>query len=301
MLEFLTDGLREALLNVNMNLVYELRIRANRPVVVNYGGEYTFLGARGITPHIGAAIVTCYSDIESIIYRASEYSVYSVTDKLRQGFLTGAGGERIGLAGAYVYEKGEAFTVKEVTSLNIRVPHEVRGCGEKIYRTCFSKGIASALILSPPGRGKTTILRDLARLISAHRLLNVLISDERNEICAVNRDFSLDTGAFSDVVRYAAKRDALTAAVRTMRPDLIVTDELVDEAEIDAVACCIRGGVEVLASAHFRDLESMRASPPFARALRERLFGYYILLAGEGIGQVRQIYAADLTPVADLC
>lgn len=301
MLEFLTDNLREALLNVNLNLVYELRVRANRPVVMNYGGEYTFLGARGATPHIGAAIISAYSDIENIIYRASEYSVYSVTDRLRQGFLTGAGGERIGLAGAYVYENGTAFTVKDVTSLNIRVPHEVRGCGEQIYRTCFAKKIASALILSPPGRGKTTILRDLARLISAHRLINVLISDERNEICAANRDFSLDTGAFTDVIRYAAKRDALTAAVRAMRPDLIVTDELVDEEEIDAVACCIRGGVEVLASAHFRDLESMRASPPFARALREKLFGYYILLSAEGIGKVQGIYASDLSPVFTAC
>lgn len=301
MLEFLTDNLREALLNVNMNLVYELRVRANRPVVINYGGEYTFLGVRGITPHIGAALIASYSDIENIIYRASEYSVYSVTDRLRQGFLTGAGGERIGLAGAYVYENGNAFTVKEVTSLNIRVPHEVRGCGEQIYRTCFAKGIASALILSPPGRGKTTILRDLTRLISAHRLVNVLISDERNEICAANRDFSLDTGAFTDVIRYASKKDALTAAVRAMRPDLIVTDELVGEEEIDSVAGCIRGGVEVLASAHFRDLESMRAAPPFAKALRERLFSYYILLSAEGIGKVRGIYAADLTPVGELC
>ena len=201
MLEFLTDNLRQALLNVNMNSVYELRVRASKPVVVNYGGEYTFLGAKGITPHIGSALIASYSDIETIIYRASEYSVYTVNDRLRRGFLTGAGGERIGLAGSFVYENGNTFTIKEVTSLNIRVPHEVRGCGEVIYRTCFRKELKSALILSPPGRGKTTILRDLTRLISAHRFLNVLINDERNEIAAADRDLSLDTGASSDVIR----------------------------------------------------------------------------------------------------
>lgn len=298
MLEFLTDNLRQALLNVNMNSVYELRVRASKPVVVNYGGEYTFLGAKGITPHIGSALIASYSDIETIIYRASEYSVYTVNDRLRRGFLTGAGGERIGLAGSFVYENGDTFTIKEVTSLNIRVPHEVRGCGEVIYRTCFRKELKSALILSPPGRGKTTILRDLTRLISAHRFLNVLINDERNEIAAADRDFSLDTGAFSDVIRYTDKRDALTAAVRAMRPDLIVTDELVSEEELEAVAACVRSGVEVLASAHFRDIESMCASPPFARALRERIFGYYILLSREGIGRVAGIYGADLSPVA---
>lgn len=298
MLEFLTDNLREALLNVNLNFVYELRVRANKPVVVNYGGKYCFLGVRGITSRIDLAIVASYSDIENIIYRASEYSVYSVTDQLKQGFLTGAGGERIGLAGIFVYENGSTFTVKEVTSLNIRVPHEIKGCAENIYRTCFAHDLKSALILSPPGRGKTTILRDLTRLISAHRLINVLINDERNEISAASRDYSLDTGAFSDVIRYSGKSDALTAAVRAMRPDLIVTDELIGDGEIDAVAACIRGGVEVLASAHFRDLESMRASPPFARALREKLFGYYILLSSEGIGRVAGIYDSALSLVS---
>ena len=135
MLEFLTDNLRSALANVNLNYVYELRVRANKPVVVNYGGKYTFLGKLGTTPHCESALVSCYADIETIIYRACEYSLYSVTEQLRQGFLTGAGGERIGLAGIFVYEDGESFTVKEVTSLNIRVPHEVKGCGQKNSHT----------------------------------------------------------------------------------------------------------------------------------------------------------------------
>ena len=202
MLEFLTDSLRNALANVNLNYVYELRVRANKPVVLNYGGKYTFLGKLGTTPYRESALVSCYADIETIIYRACEYSLYSVTEQLRQGFLTGAGGERIGLAGIFVYEGGESFTVKEVTSLNIRVPHEVKGCGQRIYDLCFADGVKSALLLSPPGRGKTTILRDLTRLISQKNLLNVLINDERNELSASYRDFSLDTGAFSDVIRY---------------------------------------------------------------------------------------------------
>lgn len=298
MLEFLTDNLHLALNNVNMKLVYELRIRANKPVVLNYGGKYTFLGARGLTENIGNALVASYADIEKIIYRASEFSVYSVTEQLRQGFLTGAGGERIGLAGVFVYENGSTFTVKEVTSLNIRVPHEIRGCGEAIYRNCFAKGPASALLLSAPGRGKTTILRDLARLISSHHLINILINDERNEICASYKDFSLDTGAFTDVIRYTYKRDALSCAVRAMRPDLIVTDEIVSEDEIDTIASCVRGGVEVIASAHCKDLESLRRSALFSRALRERLFAYYIVLSAEGIGKVEGIYGPDLQPIA---
>ena len=301
MLDFLTDNLRRALTHVNLQLVYELRVRANKPVVINYGGKYTFLGTNGTTEHIGAALVCSFSDIETIIYRASEFSVYSVTEQLRQGFLTGSNGERIGLAGIFVYENGKTFTVKEVSSLNIRVPHEVPGCGELIERICFREKIGSALLISPPGRGKTTILRDLTRLISSRRLLNILINDERNEISAAYRDFSLNTGAFSDVVRYSYKSDALSAAVRAMRPDLIVTDELVSAEEIEAVAACIRGGVCVIASAHLRDISAMQASPVFGRVAEERLFDYYIALSADEIGKVAGIYGKDLAPVYETC
>ena len=296
MLDFLTDRLRAALRNVNGNAVYELRVRAGKPVVVNYGGRYTYLGAAGVTDKRGTALVAALADVEEIVFRASNYSVYSVTEQMRQGFITGAYGERIGLAGSYVYESGEAFTVREITSLNIRVPHEVRGCADAVYRACFSEGAASALILSSPGRGKTTILRDLARLLAAGAGRNVLISDERGEIGA-SAAYAADTGE-ADVIRFARKKDALTAAVRAMRPDIIVTDELVSSEELAAVSMCIRGGVEVLASAHLRDIGALCASPVFAPFVREKLFTYYIVLRADGVGVVDGIYGADLSPAA---
>ncbi len=298
MLNFLTENILSAIRNVNINLVYELRIRANKPVVLNYGGNYTFLGGRGITENIGGALVASYADIEKIIYRASEFSVYSVSEQLRRGFIAGAHGERIGLAGEFVYENGSVLTVKDVTSLNIRVPHEVRGCGEEIYRACFMRGLANALIVSAPGRGKTTILRDLARLISSHYLINILINDERNEICACNKDYSLDTGAFTDIIRYADKRDSLVCAMRSMRPDLIITDEVVSPEEADALAACVRGGITVIASAHCKDLESLLTSPVFARVLQEKVFEYYIVLSSAGVGNLSGIYDADLRAVS---
>ena len=297
MLEFLTDGLRAALLHCNLNKVYELRVRAGKPVVCNYGGAYTYLGARGVCPRAGGALTASVSDIEQIISPASEYYVYSVTEQLRQGFLTGAGGERIGLAGVFVYEGGESFAVRDVTSLNIRVPHEVIGCADAVFRRCFSAGLCSVLVLSPPGRGKTTILRDLARQIGGGGIVNILLSDERGEISAANRDFSLDVGACTDVIRFSGKKDALTAAVRAMRPDLIITDEVVSSSEIEALAACVRGGVAVVASAHCKDAAALLASPVFARAAEERLFDYYVQLSSRGVGQVEQIFNAALAPV----
>ena len=297
MLDFLTENLRAALRNVNGKLVYEMRIRANKPVVLCYGGKYVYLGPFGIAAGREGAITATVADIENIIYRASEFSVYSVTEQLRQGFLTGSGGERIGLAGVFVYENGSTFTVKDVTSLNIRVPHEVFGCAAKICKACFAEGLASVLLLSPPGKGKTTMLRDIARTISADRPINLLINDERNEISAAQRDFTLDVGPFADVIRYSYKKDALLAAVRAMRPDVVITDEIVSAEELEAVAACVRGGVEVVASAHLRDLSALCASPIFARAHEQKIFRYYVVLSGREIGKVAGIYAEDLTPL----
>ncbi len=293
MLDFLTDKFKDAIRNLNGNLLYEVRIRANKPTLVNYGGKYCLLGPFGIAGSASGALRACYADIEEIIYRASEFSVYSVTEQLRQGFLTGSGGERIGLSGIFVYERGDSFTVKEVTSLNVRVPHEVRGCSLPVYKACFSGGLSSVLILSAPGCGKTTILRDLARQISETGPINILIDDERNEISAAYRDFSLDVGAYSDIIRYSYKREALACAVRAMRPDLIVTDELAGE-ELAEVARCIRAGVYVVASAHARDIASASQIPFLGQAMQEKLFDYYVVLAAGKIGEIEGIYDREL-------
>ena len=208
----------------------------------------------------------------------------------RQDKLHGLCGERIGLAGSFVYENGAPAAVKEVTSLNIRIPHEVKGSASFIFEQRFLQGVESCLILSPPGRGKTTILRDLTRLIASKYLINILVNDERNEIAAAYKDFSLDIGPFCDVIRYAYKRDALAAAVRTMRPDLIVMDELAGAEEVGLCTACIRSGVNVVASAHFKDFESMKHSPAFSAALKEGAFASYIVLDSASVGRVSYIY-----------
>ena len=279
MLEFLAPRLLEAVRHVNLNRLYELRIRADKPMRGNLGGTFCYLGASGVSVGESTAIFPTQQEIADTLFAASGYSVYSVAEQMKKGFLTGPEGERIGIAGSYVYENGGVLSVHAVTSLCIRVPHAVEGCAEEIYARCLSEGMCSLILLSPPGEGKTTLLRDLSRLVCERRQLNVLVSDERGELSAG------DLGRTADVIRFADKLTAFTAGIRAMRPDLIVTDELLPE-DYTAVARAIGSGIRVFASAHLVRAEDVP----------QKLFDRYILL--DGLGRIGTVLGADAHAVA---
>ncbi len=264
MLEFLPPRLQLALRHVNFDLLYELRVRADKPLLVNLGGTFCFLNENGVCGR-GNALRPTQKEVQDIVLAASGHSVYAVENQLRQGFLTGGAGERIGIAGTYVYDGGKVLSVNHMTSLCIRIPHAIHGCAEEIYRRCFAEGICSVLILSPPGEGKTTILRDLSRLVSERTNQNILVSDERGELSAG------ELGETADIICFADKLTAFTAGIRALRPDIIVTDELLTE-DFKAVKRALAAGIDVFASAHLKRFEDVP----------EKIFSRYVLLSGLG-------------------
>lgn len=269
MLDFLPERLKKAVLHINLDRLYELRIRAGKPLMINFGGEFLYLGEFGIGRESEALRPTS-EEVEKTLFAASGYSLYAVENELRQGFLTGKYGERIGIAGSYVYEGGKVHTIGEVTSLCVRIPHEIRGCAEEIYRSCLKEELCSLLLLAPPGEGKTTLLRDLCRLVSGRKKVNILVSDERGELSAG------ELGDTSDCIKFADKLTAFTAGIRAMRPELIVTDELLPE-DYPAVRRAREAGLNVFASAHLNSLEDVP----------EKIFDRYIFL--NGLGRVQKI------------
>ena len=276
MLEFLPQYIKNALEYINMQSVYEIRLRVDKPILLNYQGEYHYLGLYGLVENQKHALYCTREDIAESVYCAGEYSVYSVEEQIKKGFLTAKFGERIGLAGEYVFEKGQPLTIRNFSSLCICVPHEVVNCGLTIYNICMSDRIKNLLLMSSPGLGKTTILREISRLISKNQKKNILICDERGELSVG------DIGESCDVLKYSDKATAFDAGIRAMRPDVLITDEL-SEKDCEAVRKAISAGVVVLASAHFYDMNYVKA--PFFP-----LFDRYVLLDETQIGKIRCIY-----------
>ena len=276
MLEFLPQNVKNGLRRLNVERVYEIRLRADKPTTVNYAGQYRYLGEYGLTERVENAVRCDMDEITNCVFRAGQYSVYSVEDQIRRGYITASQGERIGLAGEYVLEKGQPLALRNFSSLCIRVPHEIIGCGMEIYGRCMRDQVRNVLIVSPPGLGKTTILRDLSRILSKKTKSNILICDERGEISAGN------TGGTCDVLKFVDKTTAFEAGIRAMRPDIMITDEL-SSTDCAAIEKAIAAGIKVVASAHFSKMSHIKS--PFLE-----LFERYVVLDEREIGKIKGVY-----------
>lgn len=258
-LSFLSNDITVALSHLNEKLITEIRIRKGLPVVIGYAGDYIYLGKFGKSHSDNDKIYA--NSVDDILSKAVGGNIFNYTEQLKNGFITVEHGVRIGIAGEYVTENGEIKTVKCVTSLNIRIPHEIYGCSEKICKAIFCGGVKSVLVFSKPGLGKTTILRDLAVNISRNRSETVLVFDERNEISAMDSNGDGFELGMSDVVRCHNKLHAIAGAIRAMKPSVIITDELYGKMDEKAVQYAADCGITVIASSHVTKKEILKDLP----------------------------------------
>lgn len=227
--------------------------------------------------------------LHRIIRRLCGDSLYAFEEELKQGYFTAQGGLRVGVCGRISVRSGAIQSVSEVSSLCIRIPREIRGCGAALAKLLFGKGLTSALILSPPGMGKTTLLRDLIRIASESGW-NVAVADERRELAACWEGIpQMDVGPRTDVMDGCPKALALPLLIRACAPQLLAADEIGDAADAKALLDARRCGAAVLATAHAAGLKDALRRESLAAVLREGVFDRMVLL-GPPPGRVRAIY-----------
>lgn len=260
---FLPPRILKGLERANISEIYEIRLRKNFPIILNGLSGKSYLYDNGQTILKEKAIICCEEDINYVIETVTERSLYAFNEEIKQGFLTAKNGVRIGLCGECVFEGESVVTIKNFSSLNIRIPREICGCADVVYNRVFIDGIKNTLIIAPPSRGKTTVLKDLVRKLNLRNDLSILVMDERGEFAAVSGE-NVDKTVYSD------KLFAFEYGLRSMSPDVVVTDELCCERDFACAKAAANSGVKIVASIHGESMNDVVKKSFFIKGVFER-------------------------------
>ena len=222
-------------------------------------------------------------ELRQVVENATQASAHTVLDRVRQGFVTLRGGHRIGLCGSVVKKDGRIVTLREISSLSIRVARPVVGQARELLPQLMEQGrFLSTLILAPPGAGKTTLLRDLVRALSdgdAGPPLRVGVADERGEIAALwQGEPQLYVGRHTDVIDGCGKAEGLSILIRGMNPQAAAVDEITDPADAQAIAEAAGCGAALAATVHGAGVEDLKRRPVYRALLADGVFRRLVVL-----------------------
>lgn len=295
---------RDICYNINENTIEEIRIRVDRPVILKYPE-----GKEDILDH-----VVTQNEILNILQSLCNNSIYSYQSQICDGYITLQGGHRVGITGNVAMKDGKITNVNYVSSLNFRIAREIIGASDEILKEVVTRKsntssqnnyrnanmdnndisnleINNTLIVSRPGCGKTTVLRDLVRNIS-NMGFTVSLIDERGEIASMYKGIPQnDIGLRTDVMDNVTKSLGMKIAVRTMAPQVIVADEIGTEGDLEAINYGICSGVKGIFTAHGADISELRQNETLNKLYEEKLFKRIIFL--ENRGKMGKVYYLD--------
>ena len=256
----------------HLDNITEIRVRANNKCIV-----YSDL-LEVITEYIPDI-----QDILDILVKISSNSIYAIQNDINQGFVIIKGGHRVGVCGEVVVENGKIKNIKNVGFLNIRVARQIFGAADKLIdKVVVNNKVRNTLIVSPPGSGKTTILRDLVRQISSKYKVNIGVVDERSEIASVSNGIAnLDVGLRTDVMTNVSKKIGIEMLVRSMGLNVIVADEISD-LDIDAINYGASTGVSYIYTLHGSSLEDVYKRSGIKKMIDEGLFDLIVVISFPG-------------------
>lgn len=284
--------LENELRNLDWEQVQEVRLRVGQPIRLIYKGEELLVG-RNLEP-------TTKADIGEMMEYVSRYSLYAYEDELRQGYITIEGGHRVGVVGKAVIEGHSVKNLKYISAINLRVSHQIKGCGSQWLPYLYEKDrLCNTLIISPPRGGKTTLLRDLVRLISKsgsdHYISAVGVVDERSEIAGCFEGVPQhDLGPRTDVLDACPKAEGMLMLIRSMSPQVIAVDEIGGIADVEAMEYALHCGCTMIATIHGHSLDEIKNKEVLQSLICSSGFNRFLVLgSGDSMGRVQGIYDGE--------
>lgn len=294
MSELLSSHLVRALNQINLNMLNEIRLRTSKPIIVNISGKNFYLTNHGVSLNRYEALVCEQGIINNLIRIVSGNSLYSINDQIINGYISYKNGIRIGVAGDVVSDNDNIKTIKNINSVNIRIPHFIKNCSLPVYdKLVCNNCVLSTLVISAPGAGKTTFLKDLiSQIVSRNFDVNVLVVDERCELTYSNE---IDLGDSVDVILNCSKKFGFQNGIRSLKPDVIVSDEINLETDLDIIDNALTSGVKVIASIHACDINDLKNKQGFSSLLSKGLFERFVVLNSScGPGTLVGVYDKQL-------
>ena len=305
-IENFSIDLKNTLAKLSNNLkqnIEEIRLRINSPLSIYSEGRDYFIMKDGIAINNPKdALIVDSEQINKTFQILCNYSIYALTEELKNGFITIKGGHRVGVCGKIIYSNGEIEGIKNISSLNFRVAREKVGISNEIIKHLVNdKEFHNTLIISPPQCGKTTLLRDIIRNISngreneSRKGYKVGLVDERSEIAGVYNGIpQKDVGIRTDILDSCLKSIGIIILIRSMSPEIIAVDEIGSPADIAAIDDALRAGIKLIATVHGYSIEDIKSRNSLNSLFAEKVFKRYIILDNSlGVGTVKAIIDAN--------